>query len=57
MQPAPTVLGRVFEGFLEKLRVDNVPPEVIARLKDLLAKRQLKTDLVKAALFAEDNLP
>lgn len=57
MQPDTTVLGKVFDSFLEKLRTDSVSPAVIARLKDLLEKRQLKAESIKKALFAEENLP
>lgn len=52
-----TVVDKVFQTFLEKLLADKVLSQKgQGKLEALLAARELRPELIKVALFAEDDV-
>lgn len=52
-----TVIDKVFQAFLEKMQEEKVLSDKgFRKLKSLLETRDLRPELVKAALFLEDDV-
>ena len=57
MNDGSTVLKTVFETFFAALVAKGVPTAAIQRLRKRWEAGDLKAESIKAALFAEEDLP
>lgn len=52
-----TIVDQVFQAFLDKLRAEQTLSKVgEAKLTDLLSAKELRPELIKAAIFAVDEV-